>query len=204
MFIRSPIYLLTKPVVSPEIHSACEDCSSKCGSKVLCITIDCTVSKAPLGCPLQVTVCPSCDSFWAAMNQDALRIPPIILGHQTTVVRESHVQPANISNDETTGGRVMRRYVEVGYSAEAAVPDCRCGLPAALKSVTKESQNRGRKFFCCSRPHSDSRNCKFFQFCDEEESGRPMRAASIPKRDTVCSRCMKPGHFARSCPEKNH
>ena len=191
--------------MTPEINASCEDCSTKCRGKVLCITIDCTVSKAPLGCPPQATLCPSCDSFWGSMNQPALRIPTASVDsdHQAAVAREAQVIPVNTANHGADGGRATRRYVEVGYAPEPAALSCRCGLPAALKSVTKEGQNKGRKFFCCSRSQNDSSNCKFFQFCDEEEAGRPVRASSLPIYDAVCSRCMKRGHFARSCPEKS-
>ena len=190
--------------MTPETNSACEECSAKCRGKVLHITIDCSVSKAPLGCPARATLCPSCDSFWASMNQDALRIPstPALPDQPAEVLRDAQLMPTNFSNSGIHGARAQRPYVEVGYTSEPTASNCRCGVPAAVKSVTKEGPNKGRKFFCCSRPQSDPTNCKFFQFCDEE-AGRPMRATALPANDTVCSRCMKRGHFARSCPEKS-
>ncbi|PFH53711.1 hypothetical protein AMATHDRAFT_136850 [Amanita thiersii Skay4041] len=41
---------------------------------------------------------------------------------------------------------------------------CRCGTPANLHTVTKETENKGRKFWKCPNKESD---CKFFEWDDE-------------------------------------
>ncbi|KAI1795621.1 DNA topoisomerase [Ganoderma leucocontextum] len=43
-----------------------------------------------------------------------------------------------------------------------AEPQCDCGIPAAERTVTKESVNKGRKFWTCG----NSQTCQFFQWYD--------------------------------------
>ena len=42
---------------------------------------------------------------------------------------------------------------------------CNCGIPAASRTVRKDGPNKGRDFFCCSKPQGDQ--CGFFKFADE-------------------------------------
>ncbi|KAM5534558.1 hypothetical protein V8D89_011762 [Ganoderma adspersum] len=47
-------------------------------------------------------------------------------------------------------------------TAGGAEPQCDCGIPAAERTVTKESVNKGRKFWTCG----NSQTCQFFQWYD--------------------------------------
>ncbi|XP_060521487.1 DNA topoisomerase 3-alpha [Cylas formicarius] len=44
-------------------------------------------------------------------------------------------------------------------------PRCNCGLAAVARTVQKEGPNRGRRFYCCSKPVNEQ--CQFFQWADE-------------------------------------
>ena len=46
---------------------------------------------------------------------------------------------------------------------------CNCGMPAASRTVRKEGPNKGRDFFCCSKPQGEQ--CGFFKFADEVVAG---------------------------------
>lgn len=46
--------------------------------------------------------------------------------------------------------------------ANSAAPQCDCGMTAAERTVTKESANKGRKFWTCG----DNQTCQFFQWFD--------------------------------------
>ena len=46
---------------------------------------------------------------------------------------------------------------------------CSCGTPAASRTVRKEGPNKGRDFFCCSKPQGEQ--CGFFKFADEVVAG---------------------------------
>ncbi|KAH9892651.1 prokaryotic type I DNA topoisomerase [Cubamyces lactineus] len=50
----------------------------------------------------------------------------------------------------------------VPSSAASAIPQCDCGVPAAERTVTKDNENKGRKFWTCSQ----GRQCQFFQWTD--------------------------------------
>lgn len=48
-------------------------------------------------------------------------------------------------------------------AAAAAEPRCNCGLPAAQRTVTKDTPNKGRKFWTCD----NNKECAFFEFVDD-------------------------------------
>lgn len=43
---------------------------------------------------------------------------------------------------------------------------CLCNKPSIILTVKKEGANKGRLFYACSMPMSDSRRCTFFQWCN--------------------------------------
>ena len=43
--------------------------------------------------------------------------------------------------------------------------NCDCGQPAVRRKVTKDGANKGREFYCCSKPRDDQ--CRYFQWLDE-------------------------------------
>ncbi|KAJ8076355.1 DNA topoisomerase [Marasmius tenuissimus] len=91
-------------------------------------------------------------------------------------------------------------------------PQCDCNIPAAQRTVVKESENKGRKFWTCG----NERVCKFFQFVDEPPSTIPTkrsysnatensgeRGGGNPSSTTVgaCYKCDEEGHWAANCPK---
>lgn len=61
-------------------------------------------------------------------------------------------------------------------------PLCKCGIPAALNTVSKEGKNKGREFFGCSKfPAPDK--CDFFEWRGAKATqSRPQSAAASPSR----------------------
>ncbi|CAH0491333.1 unnamed protein product [Peronospora farinosa] len=56
-------------------------------------------------------------------------------------------------------------------------PMCYCGQPTVLRSVMKANDNRGRKFYVCTKPagekgHPDAR-CDFFKWADSRGAKKP-------------------------------
>ncbi|KAI8992952.1 DNA topoisomerase [Trametes punicea] len=58
----------------------------------------------------------------------------------------------------------------------SACPQCECGLPAAERTVTKESANKGRKFWTCAQ----GAKCQFFQWVDGPSGSGPSSLAPPP------------------------
>ena len=50
---------------------------------------------------------------------------------------------------------------------------CYCGVLATSKRVRKESQNKGRYFYCCNKPAKF--RCTFFQWCEGEPHTKQVR-----------------------------
>ena len=46
----------------------------------------------------------------------------------------------------------------------AAIPSCKCNEPAAERTVSKDGDNKGRKFFTCSKGRDNG--CDFFDWND--------------------------------------
>merc|ERR1719300_285776 len=47
--------------------------------------------------------------------------------------------------------------------------NCNCGQPSARRTVQKDGANKGRDFFCCSKPRDEQ--CGYFQWADELDDG---------------------------------
>lgn len=59
------------------------------------------------------------------------------------------------------GGRSSGRTQESKASSSSGTsllpslgPNCGCGVPSVIKTVTKEGENKGRPFYCCGKPRS--------------------------------------------------
>lgn len=51
-------------------------------------------------------------------------------------------------------------------SDDAGQPaQCQCGMPAAMRTVSKDGANKGRQFYSCPKPMGQG--CKFFEWADE-------------------------------------
>ncbi|KAL7995769.1 putative AP endonuclease 1, endonuclease/exonuclease/phosphatase, Zinc finger, GRF-type [Plasmopara halstedii] len=60
------------------------------------------------------------------------------------------------------------------------VPLCKCGQPTVLRSVIKANDNRGRKFYVCTKPVGEKKNpdarCDFFKWADSKSIKNPSPA----------------------------
>jgi len=54
---------------------------------------------------------------------------------------------------------------------DANGPVCTCGVPSVKRSVTRETQNKGRMFYTC---HDKDNGCRFFEWADEGGAGSGM------------------------------
>ncbi|CAH0477822.1 unnamed protein product [Peronospora belbahrii] len=56
-------------------------------------------------------------------------------------------------------------------------PMCYCGQPTVLRSVLKANDNRGRKFYVCTKPAGEKSNpkarCNFFMWADNKGAKKP-------------------------------
>eukprot|EP00045_Choanoeca_perplexa_P016767 m.230644 g.230644 ORF g.230644 m.230644 type:complete len:1080 (+) comp17354_c0_seq4:65-3304(+) len=90
---------------------------------------------------------------------------------------------------------------------------CNCGQAAVMRTVRKEGANKGRQFYCCSKPSGDDARCDFFMWADdtEDDHAKPnfddknkqqFRSKSKgPGSDVECYKCHQMGHFASNCPQ---
>jgi DNA topoisomerase-3 len=58
-----------------------------------------------------------------------------------------------------------------------AIPQCNCSEPAVEKTVMKESENKGRKFYSC-RDGKDG--CGFFEWMDDNPGGSKVVPSKRP------------------------
>ncbi|KAI0775801.1 DNA topoisomerase [Trametes elegans] len=65
----------------------------------------------------------------------------------------------------------------------SAAPQCDCGVPAAERTVTKESANKGRRFWTCGQ----NQTCQFFQWFDGPSNGSSTFASSSSNRAGTAS-----------------
>ncbi|KAG7098452.1 hypothetical protein E1B28_000402 [Marasmius oreades] len=85
-------------------------------------------------------------------------------------------------------------------------PRCDCNVSAAQRTVVKDNENKGRKFWTCG----NERACKYFQFVDEPTSNVPAKrthsntvnAGTSSQNETpdACYKCYEQGHWASQCP----
>ena len=79
--------------------------------------------------------------------------------------------------------------------------DCPNGCGLLNKRVSNTAKNPNRKFYSCS-------SCKFFEWHDQQASGQPGAAGSVPAKCSlakdrsgdVCWKCNQTGHWANQCP----
>lgn len=59
-------------------------------------------------------------------------------------------------------------------------PSCKCGLPATERTVSRETVNKGRRFYCCG----GESNCNFFRWVDtvQNKANNSQLAAPIDPR----------------------
>ncbi|GLB36997.1 putative introduces a single-strand break via transesterification at a target site in duplex DNA [Lyophyllum shimeji] len=81
---------------------------------------------------------------------------------------------------------------------------CKCNLPAAQRTVTKESENKGRTFWACPNGKSQDGGCGFFEWDEAPETGglptRAPRSNVASATSGECFKCNQPGHWAANCP----
>lgn len=64
-----------------------------------------------------------------------------------------------------------------------STPQCRCNQDAANREVKKEGRNKGRHFWCCAKPQSDS--CGFFEWDDDAPRAQSFSATKRPREETA-------------------
>ncbi|KAH6885641.1 DNA topoisomerase [Coprinopsis sp. MPI-PUGE-AT-0042] len=91
---------------------------------------------------------------------------------------------------------------------------CKCGEDGVSRTVTKESNNKGRQFWVCAKPKDDPQQCDFFEWADEPtrsgsvgSGGMGSRSASTGQGNSgggrssdPCYKCGETGHWANACP----
>eukprot|EP01039_Chlorochromonas_danica_P004386 gene4386-4807_t len=97
-----------------------------------------------------------------------------------------------------------------------AAISCNCGQPARSVVTQKEGPNKGRPFYTCAMKRGGVGGCDFFQWADEDRDrsrgGRSTQSGGFggsgggggggSAGGVICSRCRRPGHYARDCPSK--
>ncbi|RUS13119.1 GRF zinc finger-domain-containing protein [Endogone sp. FLAS-F59071] len=74
------------------------------------------------------------------------------------------------------GGEYAERRANSGISVDVTAPSCNCGRPAVQRTVMKDTQNKGRKFYGCASFRDGG--CDFLQWEDENEGGNGDRGSS--------------------------
>jgi len=71
-------------------------------------------------------------------------------------------------------------------------PKCKCGVTSVKRTVKKEGENKGKKFFICANGNI----CKFFKWVEEMNN---YDGSKFHKG--TCFRCGKFGHNLKDCQE---
>ncbi|XP_068762622.1 DNA topoisomerase 3-alpha-like isoform X2 [Montipora capricornis] len=94
-------------------------------------------------------------------------------------------------------------------NTDSSVPCCHCRQPAASRTVSKEGPNKGRPFYCCSKPRGQG--CDFFEWGDTPSgagtsfkfnAGASTTGKSGAVKRRKCGLCHQEGHTKRSCSMK--
>ncbi|KAM7428568.1 hypothetical protein ABFA07_020472 [Porites harrisoni] len=120
----------------------------------------------------------------------------------------SHAAPLTPSNNINRNSAGFYSGQNSTVDNSGASPCCHCGQPAVSRTVSKEGPNKGRPFYCCSKPRGQG--CDFFEWGDttgpstansykyKGPSGAARNVGATKKRK--CGLCHQEGHTKRSCP----
>lgn len=115
---------------------------------------------APPGIPPEVTACPVCDSIWDTLDHPLLPLPPNNTRNPPSIRNQSIQLTTNIvSNIVESRSNINIGDITVNDDS-AQVPMCKCGVLSIIRTVQKESANKGKKFYCCPNPMY----CKYNSF----------------------------------------
>ncbi|XP_050542923.1 DNA topoisomerase 3-alpha [Daktulosphaira vitifoliae] len=146
--------------------------------------------------------------------------------------RNSHQRPTSQYNNTGPGrGNSAQQYQTNNSHRSASTPSintdqvcCNCGEGAKLLTVTKNTPNKGRQFYGCSKPISQSNRCTFFLWADQSAStvsttqppyrnnnnrsfqnstfrARNNQSSSSGQGQRKCGNCKQTGHTRRNCPQ---
>ncbi|CAK5281387.1 unnamed protein product [Mycena citricolor] len=129
---------------------------------------------------------------------------------QRTVTKESATKGKKFWTCDSQQCRFFKWVEDVGgpssvpakrtYSGREAEPTgdrkCKCGEEAVQRTVVKEGDNKGRKFWNCG----SAQDCDFFEWDDAVRPASSSMGAGPSRDQDVCYKCNQSGHWASSCP----
>lgn len=80
-----------------------------------------------------------------------------------------------------------------------ATAKCNCeeNNKVDLKTVTRESVNKGRKFYSCQNVGG----CNYFEWEEDFKSKNSVVKSKQPRKAPTCGHCKLQGHTKRGCPQ---
>ncbi|CAH8601946.1 unnamed protein product [Schistosoma guineensis] len=129
----------------------------------------------------------SCDFFlWKSQTSSITIAQSSPLYSSTFVPLRNIVDPCSrLENVSENANCVSSRTSGLGFSdSNSPCVICRCGEPAKLLVVNKQSSNKGRHFYACpnSRPNIDggpASGCNFFQWADHIDTASGQSDSSV-------------------------
>ncbi|XP_050421809.1 DNA topoisomerase 3-alpha [Adelges cooleyi] len=173
-----------------------------------------------------------CDSTLSEILQ--VNLSRAAISSNSTTVNRNNIQTTNRYNgpprDNNTNNTRQQYQANNHQRPPVAQPVntdqvcCNCGEAAKLLTVNKETANKGRQFYACSKPVSDPNKCSFFLWADQS-SGSSVTSTHQPMNNRnnntgvtnntfrarnnqqngqgqrKCGHCKQTGHTRRNCPQ---
>ncbi|KAL5017788.1 hypothetical protein ScPMuIL_003510 [Solemya velum] len=98
----------------------------------------------------------------------------------------------SFSRENSAGFMSSQRPVpQFGTHPSTGVPSCNCGEPSNSRTVMKEGPNKGRPFYCCSKPRGEG--CNFFQWGDDDAGQGASLGTPVGNNRTASKKRPAPG-----------